>query len=115
MIGHLQKPLAWYVFSTKHILQKWEHLIRTFGSTKRDDQHRIISGRNHITVGVRWILWPLCAFAQLAFLVIDPDGTRTRVTGVKGRCPRPLDDGAWPALQSNAAQRATNHTNRKGL
>ena len=24
----------------------------------------------------------------------DPDGTRTRVTGVKGRCPRPLDDGA---------------------
>jgi hypothetical protein len=24
----------------------------------------------------------------------DPNGTRTRVTGVKGRCPRPLDDGA---------------------
>ncbi len=24
----------------------------------------------------------------------DPDGNRTRVTGVKGRCPRPLDDGA---------------------
>jgi hypothetical protein len=24
----------------------------------------------------------------------DPDGTRTRVTGVKGQCPRPLDDGA---------------------
>ncbi len=24
----------------------------------------------------------------------DPDGNRTRVSGVKGRCPRPLDDGA---------------------
>lgn len=24
----------------------------------------------------------------------DPDGTRTRVPAVKGRCPRPLDDGA---------------------
>ena len=24
----------------------------------------------------------------------DPDGSRTRVTAVKGRCPRPLDDGA---------------------
>ena len=24
----------------------------------------------------------------------DPNGNRTRVTGVKGRCPRPLDDGA---------------------
>ena len=23
----------------------------------------------------------------------DPNGIRTRVTGVKGRCPRPLDDG----------------------
>ena len=24
----------------------------------------------------------------------DPDGTRTRVAGVKGRSPRPLDEGA---------------------
>ena len=24
----------------------------------------------------------------------DPDGIRTRVAGVKGLCPRPLDDGA---------------------
>ncbi len=24
----------------------------------------------------------------------DPNGTRTRVAGVKGRSPRPLDDGA---------------------
>ena len=23
----------------------------------------------------------------------DPNGIRTRVAGVKGRCPRPLDDG----------------------
>ena len=26
--------------------------------------------------------------------VIDPNGIRTHVTGVKGQCPRPLDDGA---------------------
>jgi hypothetical protein len=25
----------------------------------------------------------------------DPNGIRTRVTGVKGRCPRPLDDGVF--------------------
>jgi integrase len=28
----------------------------------------------------------------------DPDGNRTRVTAVKGRCPRPLDDGALVCL-----------------
>ncbi len=33
-------------------------------------------------------------FSKNAKLKDDPDGTRTRVTGVKGRCPRPLDDGA---------------------
>ena len=27
-------------------------------------------------------------------LLDDPYGTRTRVTAVKGRCPRPLDEGA---------------------
>ena len=27
-------------------------------------------------------------------LLGDPKGTRTPVTGVRGRCPRPLDDGA---------------------
>ena len=28
----------------------------------------------------------------------DPYGTRTRVTAVKGRCPRPLDEGAAGGL-----------------
>jgi hypothetical protein len=33
----------------------------------------------------------------------DPDGTRTRVAGVKGRCPRPLDDGAkWCPASAGA-------------
>jgi hypothetical protein len=32
--------------------------------------------------------------APLAPLATDPDGIRTRVVGVKSRCPRPLDDGA---------------------
>jgi hypothetical protein len=30
----------------------------------------------------------------LYFICGDPSGTRTRVTGVRGRRPRPLDDGA---------------------
>ena len=29
----------------------------------------------------------------LLLLVRAPNGIRTRVTAVKGRCPRPLDDG----------------------
>ena len=28
----------------------------------------------------------------------DPYGTRTRVFAVKGRCPRPLDEGVTAAL-----------------
>ncbi len=28
------------------------------------------------------------------YLRNDPNGTRTRVAGVKGRSPRPLDEGA---------------------
>ena len=28
----------------------------------------------------------------------DPNGTRTRVAGVRGRSPRPLDDGALDGL-----------------
>ncbi len=30
----------------------------------------------------------------------DPYGTRTRVTAVKGRCPRPLDEGAAACFDS---------------
>ena len=34
-----------------------------------------------------------CAFvASLHLGGSDPNGIRTRVTAVKGRCPRPLDD-----------------------
>ncbi len=36
----------------------------------------------------------------------DPDGTRTRVPAVKGRCPRPLDDGA-SGLKLETAEAAT--------
>jgi hypothetical protein len=31
--------------------------------------------------------------ANSLMLIGVPDGIRTRVTAVKGRCPRPLDDG----------------------
>ncbi len=36
----------------------------------------------------------------------DPYGTRTRVTAVKGRCPRPLDEGAVLALFDNAGSKS---------
>ena len=41
--------------------------------------------------GKEWqgVLTTLCDFLES-----DPYGTRTRVTAVKGRCPRPLDEGA---------------------
>ena len=35
------------------------------------------------------------ATAKVALLFGDPTGIRTPVTAVKGRCPRPLDDGVW--------------------
>jgi hypothetical protein len=37
----------------------------------------------------------------------DPDGTRTRVTAVKGRCPRPLDDGANRHADKTIAKHAS--------
>ncbi len=41
----------------------------------------------------------------------DPDGNRTRVAGVKGRCPKPLDDGArYPSSPKAHAKKA--HTDR---
>jgi hypothetical protein len=33
-----------------------------------------------------------CAITRIASARSDPNGIRTRVTAVKGRCPGPLDD-----------------------
>jgi hypothetical protein len=33
-------------------------------------------------------------YLQMPEFFGDPKGTRTPVTGVRGQCPRPLDDGA---------------------
>ena len=42
-------------------------------------------------------LWPLKAFNEQGIeynkKIGVPNGIRTRVAGVKGQCPRPLDDG----------------------
>ena len=35
-----------------------------------------------------------------------PKGIRTPVTAVKGRCPRPLDEGAVLAVVDNADQKS---------
>ncbi len=35
------------------------------------------------------------AVLPTAVCIGDPSGTRTRVTAVRGRCPRPLDDGTF--------------------
>ena len=31
-----------------------------------------------------------------SLLIYDPYGSRTRIVAVKGRCPKPLDEGAVP-------------------
>ena len=38
--------------------------------------------------------WQVVLTRRCDFLESDPYGTRTRVAGVKGRSPRPLDEGA---------------------
>jgi hypothetical protein len=43
----------------------------------------------------------------------DPNGSRTRVFGVKGRCPRPLDDGVLPRCEKHV--RLGNKDGRLGL
>ncbi len=48
----------------------------------------------------------------------DPNGIRTRAAAVKGRCPRPLNDGAMPdyrrATEGQAYGRWVGNTNPAG-
>ena len=46
----------------------------------------------------------------LLLVLRAPNGIRTRVTAVKGRCPRPLDDGDVSRLGNLTRQKACNQT-----
>ena len=46
---------------------------------------------------------------KLLILFGVPDGIRTRVTAVKGRCPRPLDDGDMSRGTSRTGWRSDFH------
>ena len=43
---------------------------------------------------------PLLLLLLVLQVLRAPNGIRTRVTAVKGRCPRPLDDGDVPRLRN---------------
>ena len=47
------------------------------------------------------------ALAILLFLFGVPMGVRTPVTAVKGRCPRPLDDGDMDSAENPTQNRDT--------
>ena len=49
-------------------------------------------------------------FLLLKQVLRAPNGIRTRVTAVKGRCPRPLDDGDVSRLGNLTRQKAGNQT-----
>jgi hypothetical protein len=72
-----EHPLARNVLAAQHVFQKRNYIGRSLGPAKGDEQDRLVIKLCHVATS-------------------DPDGIRTRVAGVKGQCPRPLDDGAIP-------------------
>src|SRR5262249_29850152 len=60
-------------------------------------------------LGYQWATKPIHPTSTSDFSTTnsgDPDGIRTRVTCVKGGCPRPLDDGvSWRVKVSNGFYR----------
>ena len=57
---------------------------------RRANQLRYRALKNENISGSYVTLKPYC---QINLTLRAPNGIRTRVTAVKGRCPRPLDDG----------------------
>ena len=55
-------------------------------------RYRALSKTCHIS-GSYVTVKAFTTFTTVYLLVRAPNGIRTRVTAVKGRCPRPLDDG----------------------
>ena len=84
-------------------------------SHKQVSPHHSIHGKNPLRPQLRRQLCRIFAVHRRSIVWVSayaidltgvPDGIRTRVTAVKGRCPRPLDDGDACALRLRIRQAA---------
>ncbi len=98
MLRHLKHPLAWDRLAPEDVFQERNYVVAGFGSTERDDQYARRSRHLTCVATIRRARqndsWENGHASSRSPRENDPDGTRTRVAAVKGRCPRPLDDGA---------------------
>ena len=59
-----------------------------------------------------FVLGYLCLLVSQIKTRNDPVGIRTPVTGVKGQCPKPLDDGAAYLVLGRVLVAQVNHVNQ---
>jgi hypothetical protein len=110
MVSKSLKPYAY--LKVEHLL--FENIVvfcenvcqRVHGSTRRSARNCVLKihgsisspaqaiGKTHKTTKPSEMLGSDGCRMASESVPSDPDGSRTRVTAVKGRCPRPLDDGA---------------------
>ena len=107
VFGNFQHSLPRNILPAEDVFQEGDDVGRPLRTAEGDDDHRVVrilAGRDERIE--RRLSGQLAVFPNETerrrdsrrSLEIDPDGVRTRVAGVKGRSPRPLDDGAGCAL-----------------